>query len=147
MTKKKIILKDIPKQGDAFDAPDGFFDSFYDELEEAIDAKEADSKTKKLPTVSRKAWVMVAASISILLMVGIFVWTNQNEEVLVADVLSTVSSHEIAFYLENSPLDIETLLEEVEVSLLTMDQNELMKLEDLSEEDMNTIIEQYEDLF
>lgn len=147
MDKRKPKLEEIPKTN-AFDAPDGFFDSFYDELEHAIDAKEhKNDKVRSLNTSFYKNWIPVAASVSLLLLVGTYFWANQNPEISEVDVLSTVSSEEIAFYLENSSLDTESLLEQVDLSLIALEQNNLEELENVSEEDLNLIIEQYEDLF
>ncbi|UXP30887.1 hypothetical protein N6H18_11040 [Reichenbachiella agarivorans] len=145
-SKKNISLNDIPKK-EGFIAPEGFFDSFIDELEQVIDQREQAREANKIPAVEKDWWMAVAASIAVLLIAGVVFWINGSKDEQVTDYWDDVSSEQIAFYLENSALDTETLLEQVDLALLTTDQDELMGLDEVSDEDMNMIIEQYEDIF
>ncbi|SHJ51779.1 hypothetical protein SAMN04488028_101373 [Reichenbachiella agariperforans] len=143
--KKKISLNDLDKKK-PLEAPEGFFDSFSKTLENHIDQLESDKKTRRL--LSRPYWVGIAATISLLLIISLIYWTPRRQQPMMANYLDEISSQEIAYYLELSDLDIETLLVEVDANLLaTTEDNELMSMDPFSEEEMNLIMEQYEDVF
>ncbi|MGL1887412.1 MAG: hypothetical protein OCD76_12935 [Reichenbachiella sp.] len=148
MKKKKIQLGDIPKK-EVFEAPDGFFDSFNDELDQIIDQKEQ-PQAKVVRMNSASKWMAVAATVFLVMTAAWIINTNNgawSDMRVEEDLLASVSSEDIALYLMNSAVDTDMLLEEVDPQLLLLDEENLLDVDDLSVEEMNILLEEYEDIY
>lgn len=137
-----IRLSDIPRP-QMPEAPEGFFESFEQELDAMIDEKE--NAKGKQRFVSMAQWSAVAAAVVVIL-VSWFLFQSGDETGVSTyeDMLSAVSSDDIIFYLQNTDLDTDMILAEVNPELLL--ETEVPNLDNISDEDVNLILEEYEDL-
>lgn len=128
------------------EAPEGFFESFEKEMDEVIDAKVASEAKVVSGSSLAIRWTAIAASVSVLLLAFFMVGRLDEQHQSTEDLLASVSNEDIVLYLDHSGLELDMILEQVEPEYWEENQA-IPQLEEMSDQELNLILEEYEDVF
>ncbi|NJM93444.1 MAG: hypothetical protein HC842_01200 [Cytophagales bacterium] len=147
MQAHKRRLADIPRK-EPLPAPEGFFDTFLDDLEEALAQKEATQRPEAKVVTMPLRWACAAAA-SLALLLGL-AWLLQKPEpqpLSAEALLNEVSSAEIVNYLALHQVELEHILHGVDPALLVNDEVGVLPAAKLSDDELDLIYDEYEYLF
>ena len=105
--KKHNRLADRPKK-DPFEAPEGYFDSLQQKIDQRIDAG---SKGKVVSVNWRYIGYAVAASITLLVAFLIGFSNLSKDELSVEQMLAEISLEDCIAYIETSDMDIDEIVQ------------------------------------
>lgn len=113
----------LPKET-GFEVPPNYFEKFEDQLFTTLYSEENKATVKVIPLYQR-TWFKVATSIAACLLIALFVYTNQTD-----DIETELAENEVTNYLETDLASIDTddiaqLLSETELEELDFDTEEI----------------------
>jgi hypothetical protein len=137
-------LEDINKDN-IFKVPDNYFEEFPDRLQQRIAESE---KSKATPVIPIKRFIQVAAAAVILFFAIYGIMQVNNQPASIDQILSDISTEELIDYLVESDISTEELLADLDISILTSDEDpiedEVIPTEPIDEMIIDEILDEYE---
>ena len=137
-------LEDINKDN-IFKVPENYFEEFPDRLKERI------AETKKIktaPVISLRRIVQLAAAAVILFFAIYGIKQINNQPATIDQMLADISTEELINYLVESDMSTEELLADLDMSMITFNEDqitdEIITSDPLDEEIIDEILDEYE---
>jgi hypothetical protein len=137
-------LEDINKDH-VFKTPENYFEDFPDRLQKRIQETEKD---KKVPIIRLRTILNIAAAAAILVFAIFGINQLNNNSKSVDQLLSNVSSEALINYLVESEISADELLENLDASIIALDEyplsDEIIPSESIDEEALDDLLDEYE---